>query len=365
MSRFLSPPRDRAGLPPIVFLLRDDFTTDDSAPLTSPRTAEPGPGTLTAVEVDGTLAISGAALDFTAQSSPTNGDLGFYGTGGFALSGGLAFIVSINFSTISHAGFGFVNSADVIYSAAGGNRWALSPGTGTLGILNEEESSLTLTDTISTSTQYEFAVILRSNGVFYLIKGGAFTEWTLLYVTNDAPEATVYPMFGNSASVGSLEYFYLAQLPAPWDTDNGIATMYNASPDSGLAITHEADCILEMVIAGTSRGIGFRHQDADNRWLAWVNGSGTVFLYEYVAASPTSRGSSVLGLSGGERLVVIAVDETIILYVDDVEIISYSSAANYKTATVGTISGAGNTNFASWPRTLSGDALTTLEARIE
>ena len=29
----------------LTFLLRDDFTTAEAAPLASPRTAEPGPGT--------------------------------------------------------------------------------------------------------------------------------------------------------------------------------------------------------------------------------------------------------------------------------------------------------------------------------
>ena len=34
----------------VEFLLRDEFTTPDAAPITSPRTCEPGPGTLTFVD---------------------------------------------------------------------------------------------------------------------------------------------------------------------------------------------------------------------------------------------------------------------------------------------------------------------------
>ena len=33
----------------ITYLLRDEFTTDEAAPITVPRTSEPGPGEMTAM----------------------------------------------------------------------------------------------------------------------------------------------------------------------------------------------------------------------------------------------------------------------------------------------------------------------------
>ena len=42
--------------PAITYLLRDEFTTDESAPATSPMAAEPGPGTSTLVQTDGSFA---------------------------------------------------------------------------------------------------------------------------------------------------------------------------------------------------------------------------------------------------------------------------------------------------------------------
>jgi hypothetical protein len=50
------------GIGAIPYLFRDEFTTSESAPIASPRTAEPGPGTLTCVQTDGELSIVGGAI---------------------------------------------------------------------------------------------------------------------------------------------------------------------------------------------------------------------------------------------------------------------------------------------------------------
>lgn len=45
-----------------AYLLRDEFTTTEAAPLTSPRTMEPGPGTLTIVDTESIISIDHGAL---------------------------------------------------------------------------------------------------------------------------------------------------------------------------------------------------------------------------------------------------------------------------------------------------------------
>ena len=61
---------------PLVYLLHDEFTTAESAPLTSPRTCEPGPGLGAAVDTAPVLSIAGGALLFpdvapaTANTDP-------------------------------------------------------------------------------------------------------------------------------------------------------------------------------------------------------------------------------------------------------------------------------------------------------
>ena len=53
----------------VTYLLRDEFTTDAAAPLTSPRTCEPGPGTLTISDADGAMNIASAQLEIVAPLS--------------------------------------------------------------------------------------------------------------------------------------------------------------------------------------------------------------------------------------------------------------------------------------------------------
>ena len=70
--------------------------------------------------------------------------------------------------------------------------------------------------------------------------------------------------------------------------------------------------------------------------------------------------------SAGERVIVVCDDETIRVYGNNTLLITYSSAANYKTAATGELESLGTGGLASdiiaWPRTLSGQALRALEA---
>ena len=50
------------GLSAVQFLFRDDFITDEGAPMVSPRTAEPGPGTWTLVDGGNDVSIVGEEL---------------------------------------------------------------------------------------------------------------------------------------------------------------------------------------------------------------------------------------------------------------------------------------------------------------
>lgn len=78
------------GVPVVVvdcYLLRDEYTTAEGAPLASPRTCEPGPGTLVLDQTDGQFSIN-ATDDFVwpVQGTPAWGDQEFHGL----LAGGIA-----------------------------------------------------------------------------------------------------------------------------------------------------------------------------------------------------------------------------------------------------------------------------------
>ena len=94
-------------------------------------------------------------------------------------------------------------------------------------------------------------------------------------------------------------------------------------------------------------------------------------LDEIVGGSPTVRGSSAGVVANGGRIVIIADDTTIKIYttVKKYEAnnlqITYTSATNFKTETDGELDNLGTggavSDLISWPRTLSGAALTELE----
>ena len=56
----------------VSYLLRDQFTTAASAPLASPRTAEPGPGTATITDTGNKLSIAGGILTSSTAGVAAN-----------------------------------------------------------------------------------------------------------------------------------------------------------------------------------------------------------------------------------------------------------------------------------------------------
>lgn len=217
----------------VVYLLRDEFMTDAAAPLTSPRTCEPGPGTLTLTQTDGQLSISGGKLTYPSQATPVWGDQGFYaekrGGGSFARVAGRAFIFTLKQPTTANplllswhtttalGAAGDVNSVlEILFEA------------GTFRVL--DGSTLISTPyTWSASTDEIFALVLRGTGglIFKKISG----TWTLLWVGTVANTSNLYPVFKNHQGAGTLDGLKVRDLPVPFTTDNGLCT-FNVTADT-------------------------------------------------------------------------------------------------------------------------------------
>lgn len=172
-----------------LYQFRDLFTTADAAPLTTPRTCEPGPGTLTAVELDGTLAISGGKLAFTAPTSPAYTDLGVYG-GAITREVGTCFGVSVTpAATTTYgplAGFGAAAASNAFQAGvffAVSSQISMIVASGDSGVIG----------LYAAATTYELLISLRATGCFVVLSGGAYGTGTLMYVSNTNNTATVYP----------------------------------------------------------------------------------------------------------------------------------------------------------------------------
>lgn len=354
-----SGPRSQLG---VDFLFRDDFITAEAALLTSPRTAEPGPGIGTLFDSLSVASISGGAIQGIATA---NGDPNYHGEA-IARIIGLA-CMGINYNGQSGGFVGFDSNAITVLDIA------LSINAGTVLRVHDGASFVNPAGTVAASTNYDFATILRNQGAFYLARGGTeFLDWTLIWVGATNNNDPVYPGLAWRVGLLTLDSLRVSQLPSPWDTDFGIATDRLAGARSaGDTFTHEADCLIEFEvttvgIAPGQNDILFRIQDATNYWRARAQPDGNFILAEVVAGVPTNRGNAGLGtVNNGDRCVIICDDETIRGYVANVLVWTYALAANFKTETDGRLddetTGGSVSDIVAWPRFISGTARRALD----
>lgn len=355
------------GQRPVTYLLRDEFTTTEAAPLASPRTAEPGPGIATIVDTNNTFSITSEALEWNAVGASANWtDPRLEYTDGLTRTTGLGLFMAINGTAFSNQIFGFQN-------VTGGGTGALIHGwyPRSSDVLMWP-GSINVSGVLSTSTDYVLAVVARSTGAWMLIKGGAFTNWTLFWVFDTSSDATLYPglIKGTLTTTINFNYMRARQLAAPWQDDYGIITGRKAgSVSASTTFAHEADCLIEFNVATVpsagSIKVFFRVQDASNYWEIDIDNTGALVLNEVVASSPTSRGSAAGVVANGDRIVIIADDTTIRVFEANTLRITYASASNFKTETTGELDSLGTggavDDLVTWPRTISGSAKTELD----
>jgi hypothetical protein len=349
------------GAPQIPYLLRDEFTTDAAAPLVSPRTCEPGPGTLTLVQTDGQFSIVSGKLMFPAQATPTTSDQGFT-AGGLARTAGRALMLTANLAVQTNGPvIGWHKAADINWASANGPdgraAFYFQSDISTVASGNAQTNTGAV---FSTATDYQLALVLRATGCFALIKGGAFVNWTLLWIDAAGVAATLYPTFTNYTGVGTLDSFRVVDLPAPWSTDYGIADQRLAGARSaGDTFTHSANGLIEFTATniggGNTSEILFRMQDASNNWDVVAHSSSDFQLYEQVAGVYTQRATAAGVLANGHRCVVVFDGATIRGYSNNVLRWTYSSATNFQTATSGKVlslaTGGGSiSDIVAWPR---------------
>jgi hypothetical protein len=331
----------------------------DFSDLTSPRTSEPGPGTLTLVQLDGLFSIVGGKVAIPAQVTPALGDLGMYGS---ALSrvAGRALMATVNrvnttsigpylgWQAVANVNNNQLSSRAIYFQTAG----SMSTVAGTV---------LATGATYSAGVDQELAVILRSAGAFLLCRPTGGT-WTLAWVDNAGSDATVYPAFSCYDGVSTLDSLRVTDLPAPWNTNYGIATDRKAGAVAdGTTFAHAANCILEFTITtfpSSSNGlIHFRKQDANNYWRINFTSGGVISLDEIVAGVGFGRAGATPGTTAGQRILVIANGSTISGYSDGALLWTYSSASNFQTMTAGSMISAGPgavvSDLIAWPRTIS------------
>jgi hypothetical protein len=208
--------------------------------------------------------------------------------------------------------------------------------------------------------------ILRNAGGFLAVKSGGAAR--LGYVDNSNVTANPRPAIINySDNLLAYDYVRVAQLPAPWDTEYGIATNRVASAAASETTTSEADAIVEAswtAVTGQTWELDIRRTDDNNRWCVRCDQAGsTVKLIQIEAGVETERSSAAQTWTNGTayRLVVICDTQAIRTYVANISKNTYTSASFNQTAT-GVKTSHAVSDLVAWPRVLSGAALAALEA---
>jgi len=332
----------------ITYLLRDEFTTDEAAPLTSPRTCEPGPGTF--VVDNARPYISGGELVFPDHATINTS---YLTSGALDHAAGRAFIYSCRHTNIrvdpgwviGGVTYGLYSNGTIVPTVSGYGGYVYNASLGTLCAIRSE------------------------SGFFYYVDA---TTSELIWVNptttlNAAAARVGTPL---AAYRGIYDFARVVDLAAPWTTDYGIATQRLAGARSaGDTFTHEGNALIEFTVGTVPVAdqieLRFRIQDATNYWQVTVDSTGALDLDEVVAGVVTQRGTSAGVIANGDRIVIVCVGTTIRVIEANAQHINYAAAVNFATETDGELetegTGGAVTDIIAWPRTISGAALTELE----
>lgn len=343
------------------WLIRDEFTDTRAAGSVNGTAATPGPGTRTVTDTGNLVSVGSGVLATVAPASPGIDPRTLYGA--ITRTTGLCLVARYNSVSGNDQGAAFHSGP----ATSTGNGIGIRQISGDIVVRAASGSSIS---TISLDgTAYELCVVAHSTGAIMLARKSGDATWKLLWIDNAGAWATVYPGVANYQASYSIDYLRVTQLPAPFDTDDGLATdTHGGSVAAGTTFAHEADCLVEYTVTMLSAlgniDVLFRVQDASNYWICRTNSSGDISLQEVVAGSATQRSNTAGVVANGHRIVIIADGTTIKVYSNNTLRITYASATNFATATAGEVDALGTggvvSDLKTWPRTLSGEAAAIL-----
>lgn len=373
---------------------------------------------LTVKEAAGTAEILSNRLKLTATTTAYD-TLGVYATSGISRVLGRALLGSIEFNTTAAR----ASMAWSISNAGPPSETSMEPGLGARGAallyaMNRADPGQVVA-TFASSVEYQVALVLGGydasqvpwysgaagahiHGSAIYIKGGAYTNWTLLWRSLTRDTATLYPAIINisapristhgdlrvpdrdlkavlqptslstfTASNGTSLHAITPELGNHWVEQSGNWDIQGnqantASSNAYAAVeTSESDLLVDCLVAvranSTNDGYGLfiRSTDAANGWKITISDFDNVLeMIERDTGSDTLRASTgiAIALNTDYHVRAIADGQTIDAFVDAGDKITYASASFNQTATKHGIYTRGGTygrldNFACFPRT--------------
>ncbi len=338
------------------YLLRDfvpGITPDEAAPLASPRTCVPGPGTLTVVQTAGTHSVSGGEWVFSANN------IGFSALGWFSDDMGWSTGKALLFRALltrtasdSGAIVGVMWKTALDFNPNFTNLVAFRfDGLAGIGVQAGQSGSVANVSVPTLTQGVDFCVVAGEHPKFL---AGSTLLWvgTTAFIAFHA-FATVANADGK---VSGLRVLDLSLYDSRFASDYGLATSRVAAADAGTVTTMSSDALVEATwtpAASDVYELSVRRTDDDNRWIVRCDqAAGTIKLVERNGGVETERSSAAQTWTVGTayRVVAICDGTTIKTWVNSgLAKNTYSSATFNQTAT-GVKTSHAVTNLIVWPR---------------
>lgn len=348
--------KDRHIGPP-YYLLNDTFTTNRAAGAVSGTRAEPGPGLRTVGSDTGSkLSLSGGALVIASAAPGTNNPV-LYWAPQTRPAGRTLIAECVPVAGNAPARVGWQTT---------GSFAAFAFGSTSILFTTTNSANDAFTGSWTGGTTYKLAICLRASGAYYFVKGGAFTNWTLLSFSAAGSSTAPAPGISaiNAGAGISLNYLRVPSarwLPSPlasdgfsiWGTSDGyghaegvaggigaggLGRLWSANVGTwgapsgaaaasalsgGIAVatvdTGAADVIMTAKVtrSGGNAGVVVRYVDTSNYVYAIHNGTNAQ-LIKRVAGSETTLVNAAATYSAGAELRVGCEGQAFRLYYNNV-----------------------------------------------
>ncbi|HQT96143.1 MAG TPA: hypothetical protein PK435_16065, partial [Thermoanaerobaculaceae bacterium] len=170
-------------------------------------------------------------------------------------------------------------------------------------------------------TPYRIAIIARAAGAFFLISGGSYSQWTMIWLDN-VSVVNLSPEVWNESAVFSASNLRVLDLPS-FSSDDKVYTSRLVSPGIGATATMTPNAWVEINATVPPSGskylnVKVRVVDAANYVNIGLDNVGTTIgVSEYVGGVPTWLGGFTVTPSGPSRFVVVLTNAEVKLYLND------------------------------------------------
>lgn len=321
---------------PPYYLVNDTFTTNRAAGAVNGTNAEPGPGRRSVVDSSLFLSTAGGALVFAGRVAAGDPGLDY---GPIARAGGLLGVFECESTTgVIEVGFDANTTSNISYCLIVG----VALGVRVLG------TGLTV-GAASLATPYRTVVAMRAEGgAFYFIKGGTFTNWTLIWLSSVGTSSILYPRVAvafpsTTGNISAVRVPAARWLPTPllsdgfsawgtadglghaegvagglgsggsgltytvtgtWGAAGGAASASALSSGSAIAYTDtgKADAIVKVAFTrvGGDGGLLLRFADSNNFMSCRHDGTNVVLIKKVAGSNTTVRTTATTYVAGAE-----------------------------------------------------------------